>query len=42
MKYKVLLDGAYMQSFDNYSDAQEFADELQNKFHGHNVEIVSI
>ena len=41
MKYKVLLDGAYMQSFSSYSEAHDFAEDLQRKFHGHRVEIVT-
>lgn len=41
MKYKVLLDGKYMQSFSSFTEASEFADDLQSRFHGHIVEIVT-
>lgn len=39
MKYEVLLDGKYMQSFSSYSEAHEYADRLQEQFHGHFVEV---
>ena len=42
MRYIVLMNNNYMNSFRYYPQARRFADELRNKFKGNIVEIKEI
>lgn len=41
MKYIVEMNGAYMNSFNSYSEAKAFADELSRKFPTATITIVN-
>ena len=40
MKYVVLLNGSYMNSFNNYTEAVELRERLKRNFPNANIEIV--
>lgn len=42
MKYKVLMNNSYMNSFESYSDACDFREWLEIKYKGAKITIVSI
>lgn len=42
MKYQVLLNGGYLNSFKNYSEACELRDNIQRRFKKARVEIIEI
>lgn len=42
MKYLVEMNGGYMNSFENYSEACELRDSLQRRFPTARVEIISL
>ena len=41
MRYVVLLNGKYMNTYKNYSDAVEVRDRLENKFPKATIEIIT-
>lgn len=40
MKYVVLLNGSYMNSFNNYREAVELRERLKRNFPNANIEII--
>ena len=42
MRYQVLLNGSYLNSFKNYSEACELRDNIQRRFKKAKVEIIEI
>ena len=42
MKYQVIMNNNYMNSFENYTKACELRDNLQKKFKNAKIDIVAI
>ena len=42
MKYQVIMNNNYMNSFTNYTEACELRDNLQKKFKNAKIDIVAI